>query len=258
MIERVLPLAEWFKHSEWPDALCPACEIGALRADTAAEHEGTASSNARTHEEWDPEWISGLFTCVLRCQRSTCQEIVAAMGRWKVREEYEAYGPPEYEKFYLLEMTTPPLPIIRIPASCPSPVRESVHRAARVVWVDPGAAASRLRVAIELLLDAKGIPRRTRATSGGSLSQLTLHSRIGRLAPSLENVGELLEAVKWIGNQGSHEDSLSVADVLTGAELLEHALSLLYDTQPADLRRRAAKINRDKRVKQNRTRSRRT
>ncbi|GAA3482233.1 hypothetical protein GCM10018966_067650 [Streptomyces yanii] len=57
---------------------------------------------------------------------------------------------------------------------------------------------------------------------------------------------DLLEAVKWIGNDASHEDSLSVADVLDGVELLEHALRLLYDTRPVVLKERATRINKQR------------
>ena len=56
---------------------------------------------------------------------------------------------------------------------------------------------------------------------------------------------ELLEAVKWIGNQGTHEDSLTVADVLKSAAFLHRALELLYETRvdDSDILDRAKRIN---------------
>lgn len=246
MVKRLSPLAGWFRSTEWADATCPSCQIGYLRADNAVEQESTASLDAHNHEAWEPEWISGYFTCALRCQRVQCREIAVALGVWQVREEWDDRG-PFHVSYYRLEMTTPPLPILRTPEKCPARVREAVAGAARVVWVDPSAAASRLRVAIELLLDSRRIPRST--TAGGERTSLRLHARIDRLRKTNPAVADLLEAVKWIGNQGSHEDSLETTDVLDGAELLEHALALLYDPTPTQIQRRARQINKAKRVR---------
>lgn len=171
------------------------------------------------------------------------------MGLWDVREHYEDWG-PVYDNYYRLQMTVPPLPIMQTPERCPELVKDAVANAARVIWVDPSAAANRLRIAIEQLLDAKRIPRSTRV--GVKLAPLKLHGRIERLRATHPSVAELLEAVKWIGNQGSHEDSLGVADVLEGAQLFEHALAQMYDTAPAEIRRRAMQINKAKKVRSSR------
>ncbi|CAB4957324.1 unannotated protein [freshwater metagenome] len=44
-------------------------------------------------------------------------------------------------------------------------------------------------------------------------------------------------AVKCIGNEGSHADALISRDVLAGADVLGHALRLLYDTSAEELQR---------------------
>ena len=55
-----------------------------------------------------------------------------------------------------------------------------------------------------------------------------------------------LLAVKWIGNNGSHSDSISIQEALDGAELFSHALGLLYDTKASKLKKKALKINASK------------
>jgi hypothetical protein len=58
---------------------------------------------------------------------------------------------------------------------------------------------------------------------------------------------ELLRAVKWIGNHGSHEEpDLTVDDVLETVELLAHALDLVYDDRGERLSVRAAAVNAQK------------
>jgi uncharacterized protein DUF4145 len=54
--------------------------------------------------------------------------------------------------------------------------------------------------------------------SNGKRRRLSTHERITEFRKS-EGAADSLEAVKWIGNQGSHESALSATDVLDGAEL---------------------------------------
>lgn len=61
--------------------------------------------------------------------------------------------------------------------------------------------------------------------------------------------GETLEAVKWIGNQGSHTGSITASDVLAGAELLTHALKILYDETDKEVAKKVRLINRAKGIR---------
>lgn len=53
-----------------------------------------------------------------------------------------------------------------------------------------------------------------------------------------QEASDALEAVKWIGNTGSHEANLSVSDVLDGVEMLGHALRSIFDDQAAALKKK--------------------
>jgi hypothetical protein len=97
---------------------------------------------------------------------------------------------------------------------------------------------------IEELLTAKGV-RRT-VTKNGRRSPLKTHARILEFKKGNQLAGDTLEAVKWIGNQGSHESDLTAGDILDGAELLEYALRLLYDKSDAAIARRVKAINKSK------------
>ena len=80
----------------------------------------------------------------------------------------------------------------------------------------------------------------------------TAHHRIELLQAKgqvkYRDAADLLMAVKWIGNDGSHGDKISVSDVLDGVELMSEALDLLYETRTMDLRRKALLINKAKGV----------
>ena len=140
----------------------------------------------------------------------------------------------------------PALQIIVLPVNTPSAVAERVAEAATVLWADPSAAANRLRLAIEELLTALRV-RRTQIIHG-KRSLLPTRQRIAAYKAKNMRVGEILEAVKWIGNQGSHESDLTVTQVLVGAELLEYAMQTLFDDRDARIARRVKAINRLKRA----------
>jgi len=181
----------------------------------------------QTHEDWDPDWIEGSFTGVLRCPAKGCGEDVLLVGRMKV--DFGVERGIQYEEFYQLQFAFPALHLVNIPESCPDSVGLQLKQASAVLWSDPGAAATRLRFAIEELMVAQGIP-------GGVGQANSLHNRIEAYRATHAAAAQSLLAVKWIGNQGTHTASLSVSDVLDGVELLEHALNQIYVHPQLDAR----------------------
>jgi hypothetical protein len=133
------------------------------------------------------------------------------------------------------------------PSSTPGPVAAAGRAAAEIVWIDPAGAAGRLRIAVEELLTAQRVPRyRMEMKPGRPAKRVrrTTHKRIELFAQRKPQVAQVLMAVKWIGNTGSHEGSLEIEDVLEGAEMLGLALRLLYDPSQSNLMRRVAAVNR--------------
>ncbi|MFJ4467353.1 DUF4145 domain-containing protein [Streptomyces sp. NPDC089424] len=81
----------------------------------------------------------------------------------------------------------------------------------------------------------------------GKAVRLSLDNRIATFKTALPqhtDAADLLLAVKSIGNAGSHEDVLRITDVLEGVKFLDHALSLIYETNPDDMTRRASEVTR--------------
>lgn len=75
---------------------------------------------------------------------------------------------------------------------------------------------------------------------------MTTHCRIEEYVKRNPIVGNHLLAVKHVGNAGSHEDRLTAVDVIETAEILAHALRLLYDNTFTIIERRTAQINKRK------------
>lgn len=61
-------------------------------------------------------------------------------------------------------------------------------------------------------------------------------------------LADLILAVKWIGNEGSHLGSLKRQDIIDAYSILEHALNKLYDDREKMIKNKATKINKHKGV----------
>lgn len=74
---------------------------------------------------------------------------------------------------------------------------------------------------------------------------MSLHNRIvsyKTAKPEHAGAADLVLAVKWIGNVGSHDHSLRIFDVLDGVEILDHTLEQIYDSTRDEIKRKAADI----------------
>jgi hypothetical protein len=80
-----------------------------------------------------------------------------------------------------------------------------------------------------VLLTEQGV-RRTTISKRRKREALSLHSRILEYRAKRPDVAELLLAVKWLGNAGSHPGTGTVSqeDLLDGFEMLEQVLDEVY------------------------------
>jgi hypothetical protein len=233
------------KAPAWP---CPSCEGGTLALDAKTVHaeETPESKAARGHEEWDPTWESYRFTAVFRCTRPECRDIVVACGDSETVEDYDPQYGQSFEAAHRPRCFVPALPVVRPAAQWPEKVREHLVAAFGVFWQDPDACANRIRAAVEAALDSEGIKRNGRHAKGGR-RRLSLHDRIQLFAKTKPELGDMLMAVKWIGNYGSHEVGvITRSDVLDGLELFEHVLGELFERRSTRLKSMARRIARKK------------
>jgi hypothetical protein len=118
----------------------------------------------------------------------------------------------------------------------------NIESAFTLFWVDASAWGTRLRSAIESLLDQIKVKRFT-VNAKGRRIQLTTHARLTLLAKNASkhaSTADTLLAIKWIGNEGSHAGSLTRDDVLDGFDLLDHALDQVFNTRAVERAKLAA------------------
>lgn len=228
--------AEVEDDSSWPRPLCPLCGVGHLQFGKPQEVESPLSRDMRSHEAWDPDWIFGTFSVTAECGNSNCRQIVHAVGTSRVNVASNLVDEYRYSTYYRVSYLNPPLVLMRLPKTAPNEVSDGIERASALLFTDPGFTATAVRATVERFMTSEGV---SAERPGGGFRNL--HARIedwrSQGDSTRAGVAELLLAVKWIGNAGSHEvTQLTVKDVLDGVEILDEAFHRLWVGPAIDAR----------------------
>jgi hypothetical protein len=229
----------------WP---CPTCQRGSLRLqrETLAELEPGESERARHNEESGYPDYYKRFSALLQCDNTGCKEVAWIAGDKAYDMADYGDGSHDWVEEYLPRAVSPaPLPF-RLDPRVPKDIAELVRITASAIWGDLDQAANKLRHIIELLLTHERVGRKRR-TEKGKLRSLTLHDRIELYGERFEDRANLLLAIKWLGNEGSHpKGDLTRADLLDAFAILERILDDVFVGTEATIRERARAINRAK------------
>lgn len=157
----------------WP---CPSCRTGILKMvpKSLIWKETIKSKRMHGDEDWDPQDFDCVFTAWVKC--GSCAQEVAVSGIGGVEPGYDEDG-MTWVDFFAPRLLSPMPDMFAIPRKCPDIVSEKLRASFAVFWIDQGAAATRVRVALEKLLDHLGIQKRKK-DKNKKLYDLTLHARI--------------------------------------------------------------------------------
>jgi hypothetical protein len=180
----------------------------------------------------------GVFAGVLRCV--DCNEVVVVSGTSHTSREY-VRGEDVVVNYFHPRAFVPALSLFETPDDLPEPIARCLQASFELFWMNPSAAGNALRVAVEELMTWEGIRKHP---IGKRRRPLELHKRIELFKLREPHRAELLLAVKWIGNAGSHRtNELSKKDVLDGYRLFKRVLEETFHPT-SDVRRLAKRINR--------------
>jgi len=240
-----------FTRESTPEWVCPRCKKGLLHFVEGQFHaaERKDSRDEHDHDAWDPDWIRYVYSGLLRCSHEPCGEFVASSGTGAVDVDvaFNADGEPEqsWGDFFRPRYFEPPLQLFNLPAECPDSVAQPLQESFRLFFCSPPAASNNVRVALEALLTELGVKRFN--TKNGKRVFLNLHSRISLLPTKYSDLGDLLVAIKWLGNAGSHaESAITIDDVMDAYDLIDHVLQELYMQKAMKAKALAKQINRKK------------
>ena len=226
-----------FKQTDDVIFPCPSCGHDSLKLDKTKFHsEDTAlSKKMQESDDWEPEWLSSVFTTVFSCNNSNCQETVMCSGTgyvdWDAEENEHGEFEQQYYCFHTPKIFIPAINFFKIPEKCPDSVKNSLFEAFSLTLHSPSSAANKVRAAVENLLTEFSVPRSIRKP-GKKNVRLPLDTRIAKAKEKKAILGELeniLYAIKWLGNAGSHANSeISIDDVFDSYDLMNHILNEIY------------------------------
>lgn len=230
------------------DWVCPTCCNGMLRIKEDTFHKNEIrNSRDHSHDEWEPEWVQYVFSCMLVCKNDLCKETVSCAGVGGVESNfgYDENNEPDYsyDDFFLPKFFEPHLRLFNIPEGCPKSVSNPLNESFRHFFSSPSAASNNVRVALEELLTELKVRRFNLVNSKQRF--MNLHQRISLIPPKIAHLKENLLAIKWLGNAGSHGNGkISLDDVMDSYEQIEHILDEIYTSKRKKLATMAKLINR--------------
>lgn len=214
-----------------PRWLCPRCGKGHLVLHPESVFF-RPSGDGYTRLDEDPEDrgrdLELRFSATLQCDYRACQETAVVAGRGEEKEAYEL-GHRELYVVLFPKFISPSPCLFQIPTAIPAAIAALIKSAFVLSWGDYEACLNRIRVCLEMLLDALRIPRS--ALKSGRRNPLTLHRRIELAQSKVPSTKPFLMAAKHLGNAGSHSDGLTRRDAFDAFDLLEAIVIALYGEQ---------------------------
>jgi hypothetical protein len=190
----------------------------------------------------------GFFSACLKCDAHECYEVVVVSGEDHLQEIERYDGTLDFETLYSIKYVQPTVHIFPVSGKCEGLVKEHLLRSFSLFWSAPSASGNSLRCAIESLMDHLKV-RKQVINRNRRVQQLTLHARIeewGRKNQRNKELSELLLAIKWIGNAGSHKATLTKENLIEAYQLAEHVFSEVYDNKTESLKKLAIRVNKVK------------
>ena len=212
------------------------------------DEEGNERPNLTLNDIKETEHWWEYVSLFYQCDQLDCRQIVLSSGKL-IQEivlvpcEVDQYNElPFYEElvvFYKPNYFYPTVSLFAFDSNIPESLKNEVKSAFSLFWHNPEACSNSIRKSLELILD-----NIAPIVNGNRYDRInSLGNRINNLGGTYSDVKDLLKAVKWIGNDGSHEGGLLHSDVMNGFEMLELCLGKIYNKKEVELKEIAEKIN---------------
>lgn len=234
---------------------CPSCSVGILKLYGDLSSEESVETKSLHQEIWfEVEHVRLNFTCTLRC--GNCEEKVFVVGEGSVKEHryYDETNPKGWDsevvETFSPKFFQPHLHLIDYASKTPDDVSISLGKASAVYFSSPSASCNNIRIAAEEILNSLGVPESL--VSNGS--RLGFKQRIDLLPAEHQKVVALFNALRWLGNHGSHPgDSIGKEQALQAFEIMELLLEELFSNRRRELLELALAINNSKGPVQDKT-----
>ncbi|MGZ2402973.1 hypothetical protein ACVIKO_000233 [Rhizobium ruizarguesonis] len=218
------------RYSAFVGLPCPHCGTGKLKtkADTLHRQETAYSRYQRSEEGGSYHSLEERFSCLLVCDKTFCKEVVAIGGFVDIDEEYghDQDGEPTiHETTYFCPKSMYPVPrVIAVSKKLSAECQKDLISSFGLLWADYGACANRLRSFVEHFLNQLNVSRVSEKGKGLNLSQ-----RITLFGKTYPNHALSFDALREVGNRGSHAGVADFDDLIKCYQLLRRPITELID-----------------------------
>ncbi|AEW02215.1 hypothetical protein Niako_5986 [Niastella koreensis GR20-10] len=240
-----------FSNYEQPKIHCPTCKKGFINPiKDSVKFKETAETVAlkKSDGPWSEMDLDFKFSCLLKCDNNNCGEVVSCAGTGFFDQDDPTFDEEtgqywaSYFKYFKPEYFSKPIHIIELKDLYPSAITKKLEDSFKIFFCDSESCANKIRIVVEVLMDALKV-KKTVITTGNKRKNLTLHARILNYGSKNKELSDLLLAIKWIGNSGSHNSKVTKDDTLDAYRILEYVLDKLYDKNATHLMKMAKIIN---------------
>lgn len=196
----------WFPREKFPDYRCPYCKNGILSLKELTPIESNQSKSCHEELAWEPGWIEGVFSSVFLCNHIGCEEPVVCIGKYKavLVEDLEAEPPvQEKEDLFFPMYFQPTVPFFPLVPEVPAKIRAALEISFSLYYASPSSAANMARIALEDTLTFLNV--KVYRSRKGKRTPILLNERLSLLPIKYEKEKHLFQAIRWLGNAGSHD-----------------------------------------------------
>lgn len=166
------------------------------------------------------QYVQHKFVGFLICK--DCGEAIGFGGRAEIPRSIQ--DRPTYLSTRLYpEYFSPPLPFFTFDARYPDSVRQNFIRAFGLAFSDAASAANAIRQGVESLLDEMAVPKMDERKG-----RLSLFERIKKLGETNAELAELLDGIRFLGNEGSHTGKVVREDLIRAFGVVDHVLDEVF------------------------------
>jgi hypothetical protein len=191
-----------FYKDDYPYWVCPNCHKTTLKIIPDSIVKGITPEAHKYHERegYRNENDEFIFSLMLKCSQSNCIQPVAVIGVGGYEQQYidRLSGEWDWFEFYRPKSFYPPIPAFTPCEQYPDKIKEQLQEISAHLPGHPQAAINALRTTLEIIMDYFEIPRDDKGR------YVSLDKRIKEIPENYSSLREGFEALKWLGNTGSH------------------------------------------------------
>ena len=254
MIKKDLTLSKKKIHTKLK---CPHCNVGSLMLNKknlmSKQYQSNIDEIHELREELNGGY-SGAFPLPKKfiavgffiCSNEDCKEYVSFHGKILI-EEFMRYN-LKLEDNETKEVETltihslyPMVHLIPVHEEYPTEVSKLLIESFSLYLEHPSSCVNKLRILVEKILDNLEIKSKNKKGE-----RLTTDTRINTLKNIKPEEANYLKALKWVGNEGSHDTVIKQDDLPKIYEILNKVLDLLYLKSDKKLNNNVNMINDNK------------